>query len=445
MVVAGVKPGKTQYNQLLLSPVLITSIKGRVIPSVQTRSYAEGIDTGDFFVHGMGARAAMVKKTQEVRDPGYLTKQMVNTVADAVIAKKDCGTTDGVAMSVDHPDIIGRYLAKPVVSANLQSGDLITGPVVDRLRKAKVQTVIVRSPLKCRLPQGVCQKCYGHGPEGRPPEIGENVGVIAGQALGERSTQMFLRAFHLGGAAQKGGGSAAVSQFDRVTQLLRMPQIIPNAAVLSSIHGKVSKVHADPAGGYRVTISSSGGRVAEHHVPGTLGLAPGIRVGAPVSPGQPLSTGVINMHDLLRTAGLDQVQNQITNELDDIYRPEGIRRRNIEVVARGITNLGIIDDPGSHPTWRRGDAVPLSAVHHWNDQKPAKPAKAAPILKGVGFAPLDMTEDWIAKLHHERMKDTLVDAALEGHKANISGFNPFSALAFNPDFGQSISGIPGTY
>lgn len=446
MTSAGVKPSKEQYKQVVLSPILVTGIKGKLVLSPQEKSYSEGVDTGDFFVHGMAARASMVKKTQEVRDPGWLTKQTINTVADSVVSKEDCGTSDGVSMSVDHPDVDGRYLAKGIGAGPVKLGHnaLITPTIVDHLRKAGVQTVVVRSPLKCRLPQGVCQKCYGLGPEGHAPEIGTNVGVISGEAIGERSTQLFMKAFHTGGAVEKGGGTAAVSQFDRIDQVLRLPKEIPNSAVLAEASGLVRRVRPDPAGGHRISVESEG-REIEHHVPGTIGLRQDLKVGSQVSAGQALSLGAVNMHDLLRTGGLEQVQNQITHELDNVYRSQGIRRRNLEVLTRGVTNLGVVDDPGDNPLMRRGDHIPISNAQAWNDRKVGRPVRVTPVLKGIGFAPLDMHEDWLAKLHHERLKDTLVDAALEGHQANISGLNPFSSLAFNPDFGQGISGIPGAY
>lgn len=448
MTLAGVKPNRDQYKQLMLAPMLMAGTKGKIIPSPVARSYSEGLDTAGFWVQSMAARRTMFQKTQEVREPGYLTKQVANTTADMVVVKDDCGTHDGISLSVDHPDVSGRYIAKPVSegSFHLHYNDLITSQAVDHLRKAGVQSVIVRSALKCRLPQGICAKCAGTTPEGRAPEVGTNLGVIAGQAIGERSTQLLLRSFHQGGAIRKGGGQAAVSQFDRVDQLLRLPQQIPDSAVLAEEGGKVKHVHVDPAGGYRVVLDTGGGKELEHHAPGTSKLHSSVRVGAPMQAGSPLSSGQINMHDLLRTSGLEQVQNQIATELDDIYRPEGIRRRNIELITRGVTNLGTVEDAGDNHTLRRGDMVPLSVAWAWNDKKPEKPVKVRAVLKGVGFAPLDLTEDWFSKLHHERIKDTLVDAALEGHRSNVVGYNPFSALAGSPaTFGIGDPHLPGSY
>lgn len=447
MAVSGVKPGKEQYKQLVLSPVMLTAMKGRLIQAPQQKSYSEGVDTADFFVHGMAGRATMVQKTQEVRDPGYLTKQMVNTVADVVVSSKDCGTTDGISLSTDHPDVQGRYLAKAVSvgGTRIPAKTMLTGKIVDMLRKEGVQSVVVRSPSKCHLPQGICSSCYGVSGTGSLPEIGENLGVIAGQALGERSTQLFMRQFHLGGVAQRGGGSGAVSQFNRVTQLLRIPELIPNSATLAEDQGEVKRIVPDPAG-HRLFLKTDSGKEVEHHIPGILGLRKDIRVGSRVSAGTPLSNGLVNLHDLLRTSGVESVQNQIVNELDDIYRKEGLKRRNMEVLARGVTNLGMVEDPGDNPSLRRGDMTPLSVVSSWNDKKLGKSVKVKPVLRGMGYAPLELTENWLAKLHHERLKDTLVDAALESHKADVSGLNPFSALAGSPaTFGLGVSGEPGAY
>jgi len=446
MALAGVKPSRDQYKQLVLAPMIMTGTKGKLIPDPVSRSYSEGLDTAGFWVQSQAARVAAMRKTQEVREPGYLSKQVVNTVADMVVAADDCGTDEGVTLPVDHPDVCDRYLVKGSGPARLPAGALLTPADVGRLRTAGVQSVVVRSPLKCRLPQGVCSHCMGLSGDGHLHGIGTNVGVLAGQAIGERSTQLMLKAPHLGGVVERGSGATLIHQFDRIEQLLRMPKTIPDAAVLAETSGTVRRIRPDPAGGQRLTLEGTGGRELEQHVPAARRLAPGVRVGSKVEAGQPLSSGNVNAHDLLRTAGLPQVQNQITTELDDIYRPQGIRRRNVEVVVRGVTNLGVVEDPGENETLRRGDSVPLSVVEAWNAKHRKNPARAAPVLKGIAFAPLDLTEDWLAKLHHERLKDTLVDAALEGHQSNISGYNPFAALAFSPaTFGLGPSGLPGAY
>jgi DNA-directed RNA polymerase beta subunit/DNA-directed RNA polymerase beta' subunit len=859
MALAGIKPSRDQYKQLVMAPMIVAGIKGKPIPVPVGHSFSEGLTTSDFWTQAQAARVASMRKTQEVREPGYLSKQIINTVADTVVASRDCGTTEGIAMAVDHPDVTDRYLAKAAPGA--AAGGLVTQSLVDHWRKEGTQSVVVRSPLKCKLPQGICQRCSGLMGDGHLPGIGTNIGVIAGQALGERSTQLMLKSVHclhehtvvtvrcrkrvwsttlgrlyeryapttrvgsapvddlsvwsngkwnkirsvvcheqtpgttmvmlktraggfiisqdnhphmlaeapticacgtipkpenakrrisgwwcrkcgvrvkvlapsspvlaveprsigrrthnavlvppppadwvgvplqdgwlagmyaaegcvqvmsydymwkdgvtksrysyrvgvdiaepkgflqkrvlqsakqehprlrvthdsrkvhfydvstaayyercfgryawnkglpdgwtgfnrkwlgdflagmidgdgtvsrnqescwynvgisttsallaeqlrwiverLGGCAHvnttpwrkskirrkdgsirpvvskhqgyivgfsytaplvgwlgectklggipareknieqaqpelvefiqpirfletplvydletedgtlaangiwthnsggvvgKGSGSSAINQFDRIEHLLRMPKVIPNAAVLAENEGVVKSVRADPAGGFRVGIEAHG-KLVDHHVPGTTKLAPDVRAGYRVSAGTPLSTGYINMHDLLRTAGLPAVQNQITNELDDIYRPQGIRRRNVEVVVRGITNLGQVEDAGGHEHMRRGDMVPLSVVHGWNESHKDH-IKVSPMLKGIAFAPLDLTEDWMSKLHHERLKDTLVDAALEGHQADVAGLNPFSAIAFSPGFGTGLSGKPGAY
>lgn len=443
LTLAGTKPSADQYKQILLAPVIMTGVKGRVIPNPVTRSFAEGLDTAGFWVQSMAGRETARKKTQEVRDPGYLSKLMINTVADMVVAKDDCGTTDGVSLSVDHPDVHGRFLAKG--SGGISAGTEVTADIVSKLRKDGTQNVVVRSALKCRLPQGLCSVCYGSGPEGRRPTIGTNIGVLAGQAIGERGTQLMLRSFHSGGIVAR--EKSVLSGFERTSQILRLPQQIPDASILAEVSGKVRRTEKDPAGGIRVFIDS-GGRETEQHIPGTKTPIKGLRAGAFVTAGEPISSGNINMHDLLRTAGLDAVQNQITSELDDIYKGQGILRRNVEVVTRGVTNLGKVDDAGDNPYMRRGDLISLSVANAWNDQakkEGSKPVRSSPILKGIQFAPLDLTEDWLAKLHHERIKDTLVDAALEGHESNISGYNPFSARAFSPAFGEGISGLPGAY
>lgn len=443
---AGVKPSPIQYQQITMAPVLMTDAKGNPILAPVDRSYSEGMDTAGFWLTSLGARTALIKKGIEVREPGYLNKQMVATVGNQVVVS-DALPKEGIAMDVDHPDVVDRYLVEPVKTAkfNLKRGTLLTPEIVDRLKNARVSKVVVASPLTSPHGEGISAKAYGLMPNGQLPEIGENIGVMAGQSIGERLAQLMLKATHLGGVYEAGAGSSAVNQIRRIKELLRIPREIPNPAVLSPVDGKVSRITQDPAGGWNVTLSDSRGRESDHYVPGTRKLQ--VAVGQDVKKGRPITDGDVNLHELLDIGGVDQVRKQIVNELDGIFRPLGIRRRNIEVLAKGVTNTAVVEDPGDAHDLVRGQYVNLSAIRELNATrlKGKKPVKVTPVLSGISSAPLDNTEDWLNKMNHERLRESMVDAALEGHVSDISGYNPYSAMAFNERFGEGISKKPGAY
>jgi DNA-directed RNA polymerase beta subunit len=428
MVQAGVKPNWIQYKQMIMTPVMMEDARGNPIPNPVTRSWAEGVDTTGMLMQSMGARASIIKKTQEVTDPGALTKRVVNTVMDTLASEDDCGTKDGIPLAVEHPDFVDRYLAKS--AGGISKGTLITPGVIQTLKKKGVRRAVVRSPSTCEIANGVCSTCFGLGEHGHKPSKGTNLGVLAGQAIGERSTQLMLKAVHMTGAMGAAGG--AMNEFDRVQQLLTMPRRIPNAATIAEDSGKITKIRKDPAGGYNVEVS---GR--RHYIPQHLGLLAGLKNGSTVKKGQRISGGQINVHDLLSVTGIHGVREQISDELDSIYGPEGVRRRNVELLARDVTNLSQVMDPGDNTDIIRGDYMPISAADAYNAKESTKkPIKYVPILKGVNELPHAMSEDWLARLNHTKVKDTIIEAANQGWVSNLHSTHPIPALARGYEFGK---------
>jgi DNA-directed RNA polymerase subunit beta' len=428
MVQAGVKPNIGQYKQMIMTPVMMEDSKGNSIPNPITRSWAEGVDTAGMLLQSMGVRSSIIKKTQEVSDPGALTKRVMNTVVDQLAVDDDCGTKKGISLSVEDPDFADRYLASS--AGGIPRGTLITPEVIQRLKKKGVRSAKVRSPSRCEVSNGVCSTCFGLGEYGHKPTKGTNLGVLAGQAIGEKSTQIMLKAVHFTGAMGSMGGAA--TGFDRVEQLLKMPQKIPDAATISTENGKITKVKKDPAGGYDVDISGK-----RHYVPQHLGLLPGMKVGSTVKKGEQLSGGQINVRDLLPVTGINGVRDQIAGELGDIYGASGVRRRNVELLAKAVTNLSQVRDPGDNAGIIRGDYIPISAAEAYNAKESTKkPIRYQPILKGVNELPHAMGEDWLARLNHTKIKDTIIEAANQGWVSNLHSTNPIPALAHGSEFGK---------
>lgn len=428
MVQAGVKPAWNQYKQIVLTPVMMEDAKGNPIPNPITRSWSEGVDTAGMVMQSMGARSSIVRKTQSVSEPGALSKRVANTVMDQLATQDDCGTKAGIELPVDDPDVVDRYLSS--ATGGFSRGTLVTPEVLQALRKKGVKSAKVRSPSACETADGICSTCFGIAEHGHKPPKGTNLGVRAGQAIGERSTQLMLKSVHFTGAS--GSIGSAANQFDRVDQLLKMPKKIPDAATLATKSGKITKVQKDPAGGYDVEVDG-----IRHYVPQRLGLLPGLKQGSNVKKGQQISRGAVNVHDLLPITGIHGVRKQIADELGAIYGEEGVRRRNVELVARGVTNLAMVKDPGDKKDIIRGDYIPISVADKFNSQEGRKkPVKYEPILKGVNELPHAMTEDWLARLNHTKIKDTLMEAANQGWISNMHSNHPVPALAQGYEFGK---------
>ena len=457
MLKAGVKPSSTQYKQMVLSPVLMSDAAGNPINQPIKNSYSEGLDLASYWTQQQGARRGTVMKVQEVREPGTFTKRMIQTTMGLVVAGDDCGTGRGVAMSIGDKNVHDRRLAVDVNArdAKFSAGTLLTPQIVDRIKSAdKSATVVVRSPLKCEHAKGLCKKCAGLRPSGGEYEEGTNVGVIASQALGERSVQLTMKAFHSGGVVQSASAtSGAVNDFERVKQLTDLTENIPNAATISMRSGSVEKMEKDRTGmnvwvggvKHHIGKDRTGADLHENlpHAskldrykpwrPPTVGMR--VRAGETLS--DPNRTNV-NPRDLYRaTNDMETVQNFLVDELGSIYGDD-VRRQHVETVVRAMGNLTKVRDPGDATDVLRGEFQPASVIRAQNREltkRGLKPIEHSPVLKGVDNMPLSVQEDWMAKLQHIKLKSTLMDAAAVGSRSDIHGMHPVPGVAFGAEFG----------
>ena len=456
MYQAGVKPGWDQYKQMVLAPMLLNDSADRIVPTPVTKSYAEGLDVGGYWTQMHGARRGAVMKVQEVREPGYLSKRLVNSMMSMLVNDHDCGTTRGIALDVNEPDLTGRYLQQDFTSGHMKipTGTLITPDILGKIKAAKKDAkILVRSPLKCEDEKGLCQKCMGVNATGQLFPMGTNIGIQSAQTIGERAVQLTLKSFHTGGVQER-GGSKLLSSFSRLQQLYTLPERVANSASLAMKAGKIEKIEPTATG---VDIFIAGER---HHVgkdasgmplsqelPHVRGLQDYTTwdpptVGMHVHPGQFLSDPnrtVLNLHDLYRATGsIEQVQNQMTNEVAKLYEKENVKRRIIETTVKAMSNLSEVTDPGDHPSVLRGEFRPTSVLFKMNEQlhKEGKtPIDHKPVLKGVDFLPLEIQEDWMAKLQHNHLRDTLIEAAAENGVSHLHGTHPIPGIAFGAEFG----------
>lgn len=461
MHLAGVKPGWGQYKQMTLAPMLVEDAGGRVIPTPIQNSYAEGLDMGEYWTQMHGARRGAVLKVQQVSDPGYLSKLLMANTMDMLITGDDCGTTRGISLPITDRDVHDRYLQQDfnVKGVHVPMGTMLTPTIVSKMRAAdKSAKILVRSPLKCEHAKGLCQKCAGLTADGHLHDKGDNVGVTSAQALGERAVQLTLRVFHTGGTVDTSGGSKVLGGFERFNQLMTLPKVIDGAAALAMRSGTVEKVEKDPTG---VNVYIGG---KKHHVGRDQAGAPlwqpvhgggatswvPPKVGMKVERGQQLSDPLrtlVNPHDLYKaTDSIEAVQNYLADEVYGLYKDEGVKRQHVETVVKAMSNLTKIDEPGDYEGVLRGEFHPTSVIHAVNrdlKKQGKRPIEHTPVLKGVDMMPLSLREDWMAKLQHQRLSQTLLEAAATLGKSDIHGNHPVPGLAFGAEFGLNKKHAPG--
>lgn len=239
--------------------------------------------------------------------------------------------------------------------------------------------------------------------------------------------------FHSGGVA----GAKELPRLDRLEQILNMYKDLPKSATLSRHDATVREITKDTAGGWRVRTDSE-----ELYVPFDRG-EPTVKVGEQVKKGHPVSAGPINPRELLELSGLEAVQSYLTKSMEEVYKGEGLRRRNFEVVVKSLTNIAQVDTPGDHPEYLRTDLVNASKAAAWNRENPGKaPIIYKPVLKGLESVPLTGTEDWISRLNFQHLKETVQTAAARGWKSDIHGASPVPGLVIGAELGRPPSTKP---
>lgn len=463
---AGIKPSWDQYKQMVIAPMLFKDSANRTLPTPVTKSYAEGLDVGGYWDQMPGARRGTVQKVQEVQDPGYLSKQLMNNMMGLVVNNHDCGTKHGIALDVSERDVHDRYLAQDFTQGKLHipAGTKLTTDIVGKIRAAKKDArIVVRSPLKCEEPIGLCQTCVGLSSSGESHPLGTNIGVISAHTIGERAVQLAMKSFHTGGVAQQGGGGL-VSDFDRLQQLMDLQKKIPNSSTLAMTSGKVDRIEKTPTGvdiwvgGQKHFVGKDAKGLPLHEeLPHVVKTEKSVswtppKVGMHIEAGESLSDPnrtILNPHDLYEATGsIDRVQNHLASEVYKLYKDQGIKRRTVEVLVKAMSNLTKVTDPGDHPYVLRGEFQPLSVVQRMNSElvkSGQRPIEHEPTLKGVNMMPLAVQEDWMAKLQHEKLSGTLMDAAAMHGVSNIHGLNPVPGMAYGAEFGRTSreAKIPG--
>ena len=415
---------------------LMAKPNGESVEIPVTSSFLEGLSVSQFFLSTHGARKGSADTALKTADSGYLTRRLVDVSQDIIVKEEDCGTDAGVVVKAFIDDktgstieslrdrIIGRFTNKKVINPETKEVicdklTYVTDQLADKIVKSGVTEVEIRTILTCGTHHGVCQKCYGKNlATGNLVEVGEAIGVMAAQSIGEPGTQLTMRTFHSGGVAH--GGDADITQgLPRVQELFEAR--IPKAkATIAEIDGEVTKITEDH-GKYRIAIKND--VETKEHVT-NYGSKLRVEVGAKVVAGEKLTEGAISPKELLAVTDPLTTQEYILKEIQHTYRSQGvdISDKHIEVIASKMINkIRIVD--GGDTKLLPGTLANLQDFTDGNKEaiiNGKKPASGRPILLGITKAALE-TDSFLSAASFQETTRILTDAAIRGKVDHLEG------------------------
>ncbi len=431
MADSGARGSMNQIRQLAGMRGLIANTSGETIEIPIRANYREGLNIMEYFISSRGARKGLADTALRTADSGYLTRRLVDVSQEVIIRMEDCGTTDGIEVFDirDGKEIIeplqerlaGRYLAEDILDANgnvLVSKDkLINDADAAKIIAAGIEKVKIRSVLTCCAKHGVCAKCYGSSlANGNPITIGEAVGIIAAQSIGEPGTQLTMRTFHTGGIA---GAEDITQGLPRVGELFesRRPK---SSAIITKISGKVRFEEIKKT--RHAIVTADDGTEEAYPVPFGYRLKRGVEDGVYMQAGDPITEGSFNPHDILLVKGEQAVQNYIISEVQRAYRTQGvdINDKHIEVIVRQMMRKVKVDEPGDSYLLPASiiDKNELVLINEKLDERKAngediKYPECSPVLLGITKAAL-ATSSFLSAASFQETTRVLTDAAIHG-------------------------------
>jgi DNA-directed RNA polymerase subunit beta' len=431
MVDSKARGNKSQITQLGGMRGLMANPSGRIIELPIKSNFREGLDVLEYFISTHGARKGLADTALRTADSGYLTRRLVDVAQDVIVREEDCGTDKGFMVSKiqDGKEVIedmydrieGRYSFETI--RHPESGDiicsrneLIDSGKADAIIAAGVEKIQIRSVLSCRARHGVCKTCYGRNlATGKHVEIGEAVGIIAAQSIGEPGTQLTMRTFHTGGVA----GDDITQGLPRIQELFeaRNPK---GQAIISEIDGTVKEIREAKD---RREIEVEGEAESKVYAV-TYGSRIRVTVGQQIEAGDELTDGSIDPKDMLRIKGIRGVQNYILQEVQRVYRNQGveINDKHIEVMIRQMLRKIKIVHSGN-TTLLPGSFVDIHEYEEANKKvlfADTEPAVAKPVLLGITKASLE-TDSFLSAASFQETTRVLTDAAIKGKVDQLLG------------------------
>ena len=422
-----------QYGQMAGMRGIMSKPNGDYVEIPILSSLSEGVSVSEFFTSTNGTRKGAVDTALKTADAGYLTRRLVDVVQDVIVKEDDCGTeqgvvveafynTDGTLIESLEDRIVGRYTNKKILHPETKEvlfdkDTYITEQVAEKIIKAGITKVPIRSILTCKTDHGVCRKCYGRNlATGSEVEIGEAVGIMAAQSIGEPGTQLTMRNFNTGGVA---GGDDITQGLPRVTEIFeaRNPK---GKATISEINGVVTKIEEDN-GTYKVYVKND---IETHEHTSNYGAKLAVEKGEEVKAGQRLTHGAISPKELLVVTDPITVQEYILFEIQKVYRSQGvdISDKHVEIMARRmISKIRIIDSGDS--LFLPGTMVNIAKFTEENKNlilEGKRPATGKPVLLGITKASLE-TESFLSAASFQETTRILTDAAVHGKVDHLDG------------------------
>lgn len=439
MADSGARGSMDQIKQLAGMRGLIANTSGRAIEIPIKANYREGLNILEYFNSSRGARKGLADTALRTADSGYLTRRLVDVSQEVIIREHDCGTHEGLVVCdiVDNGRVIedfterliGRYVADDVVDPAtgeviVSRDQMMTEADAIKIRDAGFTEIKIRTPLNCESKIGVCAKCYGSNlANGQPVGIGEAVGIIAAQSIGEPGTQLTMRTFHTGGIAST---SDITQGLPRVEELFeaRKPK---NSAIISHLDGEVS-FEKDPKGGDFVVVTADDGERFERQV--VYGSTLRVSAGDRVKKGDMITEGAIEPNEILAVSGHLAVQDYLIKEVQRTYRTQGvdINDKHIEVIVRQMMRKVKIADGGDTAliSGSNIEKSELAQVNREIDELNAadggirRHAEGIPVLLGITKASL-ATESFMSAASFQETTRVLTEAAIKGKIDKLTG------------------------
>jgi DNA-directed RNA polymerase subunit beta' len=432
MATSGARGNIQQLRQLAGMRGLMADPSGRIIDLPIRSNFHEGLTVLEYFISTHGARKGLADTALRTADSGYLTRRLVDVAQDVIVREEDCGTPEGfyiTAMRDGNEElqslserIIGRVAAEDVVHPEtgeilVGGGEEISADAAAAITAAGLEGIKVRTVLQCQSKNGVCAKCYGRSlATGRLVDVGEAVGIVAAQSIGEPGTQLTMRTFHTGGVA----GDDITQGLPRVEELFeaRKPK---GAAVITDMDGVVHITENRGRTEIQVVDKETG---EAHSFPVPHGARMHVKEGQSVLAGDQLTEGSINPHELLRIKGMGAVQAYLLHEVQRVYRFQGveINDKHIEIIVRQMLKKVKVEDPGDTELLL-GSLVDVSEFEEENVKAlegNGEPATARPTLLGITKASL-ATESFLSAASFQETTRVLTDAAIKGKTDQLLG------------------------
>ena len=476
---SGARGNPSQFSALNVGDLLVSDHRDNAIPIPITHSYSDGLDPVEYWAASYGARKGTVATKFATPKGGFLGKQLALAAHRLVVTEEDCGTENGIPVDGNDSDNVGTVLARKYGSSG--AGTIVTPKISKLLGRQK--TVVVRSPMTCEAMSGVCSKCAGVRERGRLPEVGENIGIAAAQAIAEPVSQSALNVKHSGGIV---GAGPIAGGFDAINQLVQVPKTFQGGAAVSTRDGRVEGVEKAPQGGTFIVVDGE-----RHYVP--PGFAALVKKGDRVEAGDVISEGLPNPAEVVRYKGIGAGRWHFMKNFRNTLQASKIAasRRNVELLSRGlinhvrVTGLNSVGDAlpddvvefntitrryrprvGSHDTqvgrasgrylerpylqYSIGTRVTprvmadlkqsgVTSVMSHQDEPPFAPEMVR-AMEAVSYSP-----DWMTRLGGFHLQKGLTESVHRGRESKEHGESYIPALARGVEFGKPPVGSGAPY